>query len=216
MNNKKTTLGILILTSALTMSLRVNAQSVKIGNQEWMTKNMNVSTFRNGDAIQNAQTAEEWKKAGDNEQPAWCYFENDPENEEKYGKLYNFYAVKDPRGLAPAGWHVPSDEEWATLTAFLGVAGTKMKSKSGLGENNDNNNGISFPGLPGGSRSDNGNFYAIGEYSYWWSSTESHTPHGCTRPISYYSCHLMRNYLNNNIGFSVRCLSSDMSILKKQ
>ena len=110
------------------------AQTVTIGNQVWMTKNLDISTFRNGDTIPEAKTNEEWKKAGENKQPAWCYYDNDPANGAKYGKLYNWYAVNDPRGLAPIGYHIPSDAEWTKLTDFLGgesVAGTKMKSKSG-------------------------------------------------------------------------------------
>ena len=107
-------------------------KSVKIGTQTWTTENLNVSTFRNGDPIMEAKTNEEWENAGKNKQPAWCYYENDPKNGAKYGKLYNWYAVNDPRGLAPAGWHVPSDAEWTILETFLGTdAGKKMKSLSG-------------------------------------------------------------------------------------
>ena len=106
------------------------AQTVTIGSQTWTTKNLDVATFRNGDAIPQAKTDEEWKAAGRNKQPAWCYYENDPKNGTKYGKLYNWYAVNDARGLAPAGWHIPTDEEWTVLSTFLGggeVAGKKMK-----------------------------------------------------------------------------------------
>jgi uncharacterized protein (TIGR02145 family) len=109
-----------------------NYKSVKIGTQTWMVENLNVSTFRNGDPIPEAKTNEEWEKAGKNKQPAWCYYDNDPKNGAKYGKLYNWYAVSDPRGLPPAGWHVPSNNEWTILSDFLGNdAGKKMKSTSG-------------------------------------------------------------------------------------
>jgi uncharacterized protein (TIGR02145 family) len=110
------------------------SQTVTIGTQVWMTKNLDVDHFRNGDAIPQAKTDEEWKRAGENKQPAWCYYNNDPANGVKYGKLYNWYAVNDQRGLAPAGYHVPSDEEWTILSDYLGgsdIAGKKMKSKSG-------------------------------------------------------------------------------------
>ena len=96
-----------------------------------MTKNLDVATFRNGDPIPEAKSNEEWQKAGENKQPAWCYYDNDPKNGAIYGKLYNWYAVNDPRGLAPSGYHIPSDAEWTKLTDFLGgktVAGDKMKS----------------------------------------------------------------------------------------
>ena len=76
-------------------------QTVTIGDQVWSTKNLDVATFRNGDSIPQAITKKEWKEARKKQQPAWCYFENDPANGEKYGKLYNWYAVNDSRGLAP-------------------------------------------------------------------------------------------------------------------
>ena len=107
-------------------------KTVKIGNQAWMAENLSVSIFRNGDPIPQAKTNQEWIKAGDNKQPAWCYYENDPANGAKYGKLYNWYAVIDPRGLAPVGYHIPSDAEWEKLVDYLEPdPGTKMKSKSG-------------------------------------------------------------------------------------
>ncbi len=107
-------------------------KTVTIGSQVWIAKNLEVSTFRNGDAIPQVTSDAEWEAAGKNKQPAWCYYDNDAKNGTKYGKLYNWYAVNDPRGLAPAGYHVPTDAEWTTLDNFLGDdAGKKMKSTSG-------------------------------------------------------------------------------------
>ena len=107
-----------------------NAQTVTIGTQVWMTKNLDVSTFRNGDPIPEAKSNEEWKKAGENKQPAWCYYNNDPANGAKYGKLYNWYAVNDPRGLAPLGYHVPTKAEFMTLYNFFpSNIGQKVKSE---------------------------------------------------------------------------------------
>jgi uncharacterized protein (TIGR02145 family) len=105
------------------------SQTVQIGTQVWMTKNLDLSTFRNGDPIPEAKTEEEWTKAGENHQPAWCYYDKDVTNGAKYGKLYNWYAVNDARGLAPVGYHIPTDDEWMDLEDFLGPdAGDKMKS----------------------------------------------------------------------------------------
>jgi uncharacterized protein (TIGR02145 family) len=109
-----------------------NGGEIKIDSQIWMNQNLNVNTFRNGEPIPHAKSKDEWIKAVEKKQPAWCYYENDPKNGAKYGKLYNWYAVNDPRGLAPAGWHVPSDAEWTKLENFLGTdAGKKMKITSG-------------------------------------------------------------------------------------
>ncbi len=108
----------------------IYAQSVTIGTQVWSTKNLDVSTFRNGDPIPQAKSDEEWSVAMDNQQPAWCYYDNNPSESAKYGKLYNWYAVNDPRGLAPSGWHIPCDVEWTVLDNYLkGDNGNKMKAQ---------------------------------------------------------------------------------------
>jgi hypothetical protein len=96
-----------------------------------MVKNLDVAGFRNGDAIPEAKSDDAWREAGNNNQSAWCWYDNDPANGAKFGRLYNWYAVADPRGLCPAGWHVPSDEDWTVLENKLGgrnIAGEKMKA----------------------------------------------------------------------------------------
>ncbi len=95
-------------------------KTVQIGSQTWMAENLNVSKFRNGDLILEAKNELEWQEAAKNKQPAWCYYENDTANGSKYGKLYNWYAVGDPRGLAPEGFRIPMDVEWKVLTDYLG------------------------------------------------------------------------------------------------
>ncbi len=123
-----------VVNTSTTVVSKGAFKTVTIGTQVWMTKNLDVSTFRNGDVIPQASTDEAWEAAGENEQPAWCYYEHDPANGTKYGKLYNWYAVNDPRGLAPEGYHIPTDAEWTVLTDYLGgaaFAGAKMKTTSG-------------------------------------------------------------------------------------
>ncbi len=125
------TLFSLLLVVIIGTGTSTFSQTLTIGTQVWMTKNLDVSTFRNGDPIPEAKTNEEWIKAGEEGKPAWCYYNNDTVYGRKYGKLYNWYAVNDARGLAPSGYHVPTDTEWGTLETFLGNdAGTKMKSKT--------------------------------------------------------------------------------------
>src|SRR5258708_5920309 len=97
-----------------------NYRTVKIGRQEWMAENLDVSHFRNGDPITEAEDAGEWQKEGSGGRPAWCYYNGDPISGRMYHKLYNWYAVNDPRGLAPDGWHVPSNSEWVDLEGYLG------------------------------------------------------------------------------------------------
>jgi uncharacterized protein (TIGR02145 family) len=152
--------------------------SVKIGSQIWAIANLNVCTFRNGDTIPEAKTFQEWVAAGNAQKPVWCYYNNDLANGQKYGRLYNWYAVNDPRELAPRGWALPSDEDWIQLTASLGgqeAAGTKMKSTKGWQEGNNGTNETGFNGLPGGYRADNGAFLNIANIAAWWSTTEDNS-----------------------------------------
>ena len=142
-------------------------KSVIIGKQEWMVENLNDNHFRNGNPILEAKSEEEWIKAGKEQSPAWCYYDNEPENGEKYGKLYNWYAVNDPRGLAPEGWHIPSDDEWSQLIDFCGeksIADSLMESNSEWGNNNNEN---SFKALPGGHRDFDGICIGIDKNSNW-------------------------------------------------
>jgi uncharacterized protein (TIGR02145 family) len=205
---------IIIVATGISVFVLFNEnKEVRIGDQIWMSKNLNVDKFRNGDLIPEAKTAEDWKKAGENKQPAWSYYNNDPANGAKYGKLYNWYAVNDSRGLAPEGWKIPSDEDWSRLTDFLGgerVAGTKMKSTDFWadydGESGNGTNESGFQGLPGGYRSSFGSFNAIGKYGVWWSSSENATSNAWSRDLNYYNGNVNRNDDDKAIGFSVRCL----------
>ncbi|HPQ35198.1 MAG TPA: fibrobacter succinogenes major paralogous domain-containing protein [Tenuifilaceae bacterium] len=188
----------------------VTYPSVKIGKQVWMAKNLDVAHFRNGDPILHAKTNKEWKAADEQGKPAWCYYNNaNKKNGEKYGKLYNWYAVNDPRGLAPEGWHVPTDEEWQELIDFAGGeddAGTKLKAKSGWDANGNGTDEYGFSALPGGYREDDGEFYNIGYSGYWWSSTENGTVTAWTRSMRYYVSLVYRSNNLKSWGFSVRCV----------
>jgi len=150
--------------------------AVKIGTQTWAVANLNVVTFRNGDTIPEARTNKDWVTAGESGKPAWCYYNNDPANGPKYGKLYNWYAVNDPRGLAPAGWSLPDDRDWTTLMYYLGgpeASGRKMKNTTGWIDGNIGTNESGFTGLSGGYRVENGIFLNLGSIGTWWSTTES-------------------------------------------
>ena len=169
------TLFILLLVVIIGTGTSTFSQAVSIGTQEWMTMNLDVSTFRNGDPIPEAQTINQWKKAGKKGKPAWCNYNNDQKNGAKYGKLYNWYALSDPRGLAPIGYHIPSYVEWKILVEYLGggnVADNKIKSSSDWYNNYNGNNSTGFSGLPGGYCDDYGAFGYEHLYGYWWSSTE--------------------------------------------
>jgi uncharacterized protein (TIGR02145 family) len=183
-------------------------KSVLIGTQSWMTENLNVSTFRNGDIITEAKTNAEWENSGKNKQPAWCYYDNDPKYGEKYGKLYNWYAVNDPRGLAPAGWHVPGDAEWQILENNLGAegAGKKMKSTSGWDDDGNGTNSSGFSGLPGGFRHSEGDFYNMGNEGCWFSRSLGYKGNPDALYIWNNYDDVARDSQFGDLGNSVRCL----------
>lgn len=189
-----------------------NTNEVEIGKQIWMSENLNVERFRNGDLIPQAKTDEEWETAGENGEPAWCYYNNDSKMGKKYGKLYNWYAVYDSRGLAPKGWRIPSDRDWSELVEYLGKdnAGLKMKSTNNWKDNGNGTNESGFSGFPGGYRYYDGLFAGHTIGGGWWSSTLS------IKDSDIAICHI----LNNNAehlrkhrcglydGNSVRCIKN--------
>ncbi len=182
---------------------------VTIGKQVWMAKNLSVDKFRNGDPITQAKTQEEWEKSGLNKQPAWCYYDNDPANGIKYGKLYNWYAVNDPRGLAPKNYHIPSDAEWIIFLDFLDIkiAGKKIKTTEGWKYNGNGNNETGFSALPGGNRGGSyGLFGSISITGYWWSSTEGSNDNVWFLGLNCHYDDASRSCGDKPAGFSVRCL----------
>jgi uncharacterized protein (TIGR02145 family) len=184
-------------------------KTVKIGSQVWMAENLDVATFRNGDIIPEARTAEEWMNA---QSPAWCYYMNDPNNTGKYGKLYNGYAVRDPRGIAPEGWHVPSDDEWTVLSSFLGgdsIAGGKMKSTTDWYSPNVNaTNSSGFNGKAIGHRDVKGIFSAFGSENRFWSSTLSAWNSLYVRYLSHTDNVFGKGSNTSERGLSVRCVKN--------
>ena len=172
---------------------------VKIGTQVWTKENLNVSKYRNGDVIPQVSDPTQWANLTTG---AWCYYNNDPANEAVYGKLYNWYAVNDPRGLAPDGWHIPSDTEWTTLTTFLGgenVAGIKIRSSG--------TNQSGFSGLLGGLNSHMGTPYFKDQGAYWWSSTEDNLNKVFFRSSGVNDNIVYRgNFYEKQYGFSIRCI----------
>ena len=126
----------------------------------------------------------------------------------EYGRLYNWYAVDDARGLCPSGWHVPTDGEWTVMTDELGgqsIAGGQMKTTYGWYEGGNGTNSSGFSGLPGGYRY-SGGFYYNGLYGDWWSASESGS-YSWNRELYYNYVDVYRsNYHFRYFGFSARCV----------
>lgn len=184
-------------------------KTINIGNQRWMVENLNVSHFRNGDPIPEAKTKTQWALTGTDGKPAWCYYNNDPGNASTYGKLYNWYALNDPRGLEPEGWRVPSTKEWAKLIDYLGgddIAGNKLKSMSGWDSSGNGDNSSRFTGLPGGGRLINGDFSDLGRAGIWWSSTENTAITAYGYNLNNSDSKVLRGNFDTGTGLSVRSL----------
>jgi len=187
--------------------------TVVIGTQQWMEKNLDVLTYRNGDIIPQVTDATEWASLTTG---AWCYYNNDPLNGAIYGKLYNSYAVNDPRGLAPEGWFIPIDDHWYTLSNLLGgvlIAGGKMKIPGFSRWSTPNTNATNesgFAGLPGGYRDNFGTFRSVGDRSVWWTSIsdayEMNMGGYYSRSLDNQSGGLGRANLNPRHGLYVRCI----------
>ena len=187
----------------------VNLPQVVIGNQIWMKENLNASAYRNGDPIRYAGNYEEWKIAQQKALGAWCYYDFDPKNGEIYGKLYNWIAVNDSRGLAPSGYHVPSDSDWERLVNFLGgdsLAGNKMKSKTGWYQNGNGDNSSGYNGLPGGCSDSIGFFTNISLYGVWWSSSENFMTSAWYRGLFWLNRSVSMGNTSKSEGLSVRCI----------
>ena len=182
-------------------------QTVSICDQTWTKSNLNVSHYRNGDLIPHVTDLTQWPNLTTG---AWCYYQNNSANGPIYGKLYNWYAVTDPRGIAPQGWHVPNRTEVQSLIYCLGgedVAGGKMKSITTLWRtpNLGANNSSGFTSLPGGTvRS---GFSLEGRDADYWTTSVNGTN---SNPVAYTNTYNLTNcytYTTDSYaGFSIRCI----------
>ena len=197
--------------------------SIIIGTQEWQKENLNVSKYSDGTIIPQVTDTNTWLNLITG---AWCYFRNDSANGPVYGKLYNWYAVmgiydtaslNNPllrKKIAPAGWEVPTDSKWTTLTDFLGgvtVAGGKMRESGTLhwlSPNTGATNSSGFTALPGGLRQDFRFFDGMTVDGYWWSVTDFDTGTAWCRYLNFVDTEIMRFSDTKISGFSVRCLKS--------
>jgi uncharacterized protein (TIGR02145 family) len=182
--------------------------TIIIGTQEWMVENLKTTKYNDGESIPNAPDISLWSNRGT---PAFCWYNNNISNKNIYGALYNWHAIGTGK-LSPAGWHIPSQEEWNTLITFLGtsaLAANKLK-ESGTAHWNTTNidatNLSGFTALPAGDRTDIaylGFFSFLGEDASWWSSTEYYS--------TAYLCHLNNGTLYNGTFYYNVSISTDRS-----
>jgi uncharacterized protein (TIGR02145 family) len=196
--------------------------TITYGTQVWMVENLKTTHFRDGTAITNETTNAPWAYNAIGTAPAYCDYNNNPANSAVYGRLYNLFAMKDSRGIAPTGWHVPNYSEWVTLLNYLGgagIAGGRMKETGTThwlypNTGADNSSGFTAVGTGDRAWTSTGSFCCQQARSSLWSSSSSYT--------SGTSAYLNVIYLNynsashsmtlgsigggQNFGFAIRCI----------
>lgn len=186
--------------------------TVIIGDQVWMQENLKVSKLNDGTRIPLVENYDTWFQTDD---PGYSWYNNDKDTYgDTYGAFYNWYTVNTGK-MCPDGWHVPSDEEWTTMTDFLGgeeVAGGKLK-EAGTEHWDSPNTGATnesgFTGLPGGYRSNGGQYYSMGWTGNWWTSTlvdDGWDTYAYKRRLQSDLGRVHKGYSNKNFGFYVRCI----------
>ncbi|HEX7584955.1 MAG TPA: fibrobacter succinogenes major paralogous domain-containing protein, partial [Prolixibacteraceae bacterium] len=176
----------------------------------WMVENLKVTHLNDGTTIPNVTDVTAW---GVLTTLGYCWYNNDASNKATFGALYNWYATINSK-LCPVGWHVPIDDEWTTLTTYLGgisVAGGKLK-ETGTAHwatpNTGADNSSGFTALPGGSHYSNGLFYLNGQYGWYWSSTESSSTEAWHVYMQNSTTATTRKGAAKNLGFSIRCIKN--------
>lgn len=189
-----------------------NYKTIVIGTQTWMAENLKTEHYSNGDEISHITDFDMWEVTLEG---AWTYYNSNTEMNEDYGKLYNWFAVEDPRNICPEGWHIPDDEEWETLLTYLGGyqgAGAKMK-ETGTNHfaytNEGSTNESGFTGLPGGMMDYGWISFDKGMTGYWWSSTNANDYYDLDAYYYYVSRdvnEVLDGTGDKNNGVSCRCL----------
>jgi len=182
---------------------------VSIGGQCWLKENLKTTHYRNGISIPTLANNANWQNATSG---AACSYDNVASNSQTYGKLYNWYAVADPSGLCPTGWHVPTDGEWTTLIDFLGgggMAGGAMKEigiSHWASPNIGATNSSGFTALGAGSRNDDGTYQDFGIDGIWWTSTSGSSTWAFNRDMQNIGSGIGSSVNPKASGFSVRCV----------
>lgn len=185
-------------------------KTVKIGEQTWMAENLKVTHYQNGDEIQFVSDNLEWSQQ---QNGAFCFYNNDSINSKKYGNLYNWYAITDARKIVPKGWHIPTLDEVNQLISYLKgdtTAAAKMKVNGAefwITQNQYSTNSSGFSALPGGYRfGDDGTFHTLGSNGYWWTSTGSFELFSWSNRSYNVFADINRDKQYLTYGFSIRCV----------
>jgi len=199
--------------------------TIIVGQRLWMAENLATAQFANGDTINNIQDSPTWANLTT---PAWCNYDNDSALDQYHGKLYNWIAVDDSRGLCPTGWHIPTDDEWIEMEMYLGMdtvqanlnnawrgtdEGEQLKETFGWNSSGSGTNTSGFSALPSGRRNPNGVYSDFGNEARFWTSTGAlTTPFQVAYERGLYSIYtsVWRTYTDINGGMSIRCIQDGL------
>lgn len=189
-------------------------KTITIGTQTWMGENLRTTKYRNGDDLPHIISETQW---GQLDSGAWVWYGHNANNENIYGKLYNWYASTDSRGLCPEGWHLPSKEEWQILETYanqVNCGALEGNLKEAGFEHWDSPNGsatneLGFTGLPGGIRRTNGGLFSdLGSIGRWWTSTEAFSSTAWAFRLWALDGELFGYDWPKKTGCSIRCLKN--------
>lgn len=196
---------------------------LRIGDQCWMGANLRTSRYSDGSIVPNVTSNNDWRFLNSG---AWCNYENSASNGATYGKLYNWFAAMDPRGICPLGWHVPVDDEWKQLENALGMSADELNEIGTRGEadsigglmkataswnmpNAGATNESGFSGLAGGNRDgfSDGTFFNLGSTGYWWSSSDyGEFNYAWHRRLNSSNAGVGRHGYYKRSGYCIRCV----------
>jgi uncharacterized protein (TIGR02145 family) len=187
-------------------------ETVTIGNQTWMVKNLDVVTYRNGDPISHLSEDKDWLSAKGG---GWCAYNNDTSYIKNLGRIYNWHTVNDPRGIAPEGWRVATNADWQTLIRNLGgvdSAGAKLKEtgfQHWAPPNLGATNASGFSAYSGGYRSEtDGSFKDLGGLGIWWLNSEGSQGYAYTASLVSITEKAYTGESLKNFGAYVRCIKN--------
>jgi uncharacterized protein (TIGR02145 family) len=199
-----------------------NYRTILIGDQCWMADNLRSSTYRDGTTIPNYPVEADWRTTNNG---AWVNYSNNSGYDQVYGKIYNWFAVTDSRGICPEGWIVPGDEDWKTLEITIGMTQSDADSTGWRGTdqniggklripgldfwespNEGASNDSGFSGMPSGLRYPDGRFLSLGRSAFFWTSTWFSISEAYGRVIVFSRGGVSRGVYRKDFGLSVRCI----------
>ena len=220
-----------ILSESQMMDIDGNIyNTITIGNQTWMIENLRTTKYRNGNTISTSSPASKNINGENSPKYQWAYEANE-NNVSTYGRLYTWYAATDSRNIAPTGWRVPTDVDWAIFENYLiangynydgSTSGNKIAksiSAKSLWKTNSNtgsigfdlskNNSSGFSSVPGGYRFGGGTFGGVGSFGSWWTVTEESNGNAWSRSLNSEYINLNKASSSKTYGFAVRCIKNE-------